>query len=550
MAKKKEILDVQGKRVEVSNLEKVMFPKSGFTKGQVIDYYIRVSAYLLPHLKNRPLTMKRFPNGVEAGHFYEKDAPSHTPAWVKTFAVPRKNSTAVIRYVMINDLPALVWSANLANLEIHTFLAKAPAIQKPNFVVFDLDPGPPADVLTCAQVALWLKEMLDQLKLRSCVKVSGSKGIQIYVPLNTATNYEQTGEFAHSVAQRLEQICPESVVSTMSKSLRKGKVFIDWSQNSDFKTTVCVYSLRAKREVPYISMPLRWNELMKALQAQDPDSLYFEPEVALERVEAVGDLFDPILKTKQKLPRNYLKLLERIHSVSKEVGGTRTKSSKIAGMSPGMKATGRESKFRKPKKDENSDLLRTYQRKRDFKQTKEPSGGNSGESKAGDSPLFVIQKHQASRLHYDFRIEMQGVLRSWAVPKGPPTGKGERRLAMHVEDHPMDYARFEGTIPSGNYGAGTVMVWDIGTYEVESDHPVRAYHAGKIKMKLKGKKLKGEWTLVRAGKDKYGKESWFLIKTGDAVPAITSRKDDQSALTSRTMKQIAAARDAEWISNR
>jgi bifunctional non-homologous end joining protein LigD len=222
----------------------------------------------------------------------------------------------------------------------------------------------------------------------------------------------------------------------------------------------------------------------------------------------------------------------------------------LAGSSSSHKATERESKYKKEKGDGPSGLLKPYSAKRDFKQTSEPSGSAKSKIQEGAKKLFVIQKHEASRLHYDFRLEMQGVLRSWAVPKGPPTKKGERRLAMHVEDHPMDYARFEGTIPSGNYGAGTVMVWDIGTYEVENSHAVKAYHAGKITMTLKGKKLKGEWTLVRAGKDKYGKESWFLIKTGDAAPEITSRKDDQSALTSRTMKQIARAGDAEWISNR
>jgi bifunctional non-homologous end joining protein LigD len=550
MAKKKEELQVEGRTVEVSNLDKVMFPKSGFTKGQVIDYYIRVSPVLLPHLKNRPLTMKRFPNGVESGHFYEKDAPAHTPQWVRTFEIPRKSDHANIRYVVINDLPSLVWSANLANLEMHTFLARVPAIKKPNFVVFDLDPGLPADVLSCAQVAIWLREILDTLKLKCFVKVSGSKGIQLYIPLNTATNYQTTGKFAHSLAVKLEQIHPDLVVSSMSKSLRKGKVFIDWSQNSDFKTTVCVYSLRAQREIPYVSMPVSWEELEQALRQQETDLLFFDTETALKRIEKEGDLFAPVLSMKQKIPKTFAKMLQNIESVSAPASRKKSaKASRVAGISSTRKTTERESRHRKEENDP-SRLLKPYNAKRDFKQTSEPSGASKSKTSQGKEKLFVIQKHQASQLHYDFRLEMQGVLRSWAVPKGPPTKKGERRLAMHVEDHPMDYARFEGTIPRGNYGAGTVMVWDIGTYEVESDHPVRSYHAGKIKMTLKGKKLKGEWTLVRAGKDKYGKESWFLIKTGNGAPAISSKKDDQSALTSRTMKQIGDARDAEWISNR
>jgi bifunctional non-homologous end joining protein LigD len=280
MATKKEKLEIEGRTVEVSNLDKVMFPQTGFTKGQVIDYYIRISPHLLPHLKDRPITMKRFPNGVEAPHFYEKDAPRHTPDWVKTFDVPRKNSKATIKYVVINDLATLVWSANLANLEMHTFLARIPNIQRPTFVVFDLDPGPPADVLTCAQVAVWVREVLDEMKLFCCVKVSGSKGIQLYIPLNTETNYDITSTFSLAVAERLEELRPDLVVSKMTKSLRNGKVFIDWSQNADFKTTVCVYSLRAKRKAPYISAPLEWQELEKALRNQSADSLYFDPESA------------------------------------------------------------------------------------------------------------------------------------------------------------------------------------------------------------------------------------------------------------------------------
>jgi bifunctional non-homologous end joining protein LigD len=549
MAKKKETLTVEGQEVEVSNLDKVMFPKTGFTKGQVIDYYIRISPLLLPHLKDRTITMKRFPNGVDASHFYEKDAPSHTPSWVKTFDVPRKNSKATIRYVVINNLATLVWSANLANLEMHTFLAKIPNIQKPTFIVFDLDPGPPAGILDCAQVALWLREILDHLKLQCDVKVSGSKGIQLYIPINTDIDYGTTGEFARVIAEKLEQLRPKTVVSNMSKALRHGKVFIDWSQNSDFKTTVCVYSLRAKREAPYISMPVKFQELEKALQTGNEESLFFEPEEALERVETVGDLFARGVTKKQKIPRNYSRKLDSIDSISDPLRKTRKiKDAKVATLASSSKATERESKYRKDKPDKKNSLLQKYKAKRDFARTAEPAGKVAKQK--GEEHLFVIQKHQASHLHYDFRLEMQGVLRSWAVPKGVPTQKGERRLAMHVEDHPMDYARFEGTIPPGNYGAGTVMVWDIGTYEGLGDHPVRAYHAGKINMLLKGKKLKGQWTLVRAGKDKYGKESWFLLKTEKSVRAIGPRKEDSSALSGRSMKQIETAKDAEWISNR
>jgi bifunctional non-homologous end joining protein LigD len=537
MAKKKNVLEIDGRSLEVSNLEKVMYPQTGFTKGEVIDYYIRISHVLLPHLKDRPLTMKRYPDGIHGMHFYEKDAPKHTPEWVKLFKVPRKvekKGEKDIDFILVNDLPALVWTANLANLEMHVFLSKVPDYQQPTAVVFDLDPGPPADVMSCAQVALWLKEILDHFKLKSFAKSSGSKGIQLYVPLNTKTDYDSTSAFAKAIAIALEDQHPDRVISRMAKAERKGKVFIDWSQNSDFKTTVCVYSLRAKQDVPYVSVPMEWKEIEAALDNKDNSAFYLEPEAALKKVEEKGDLFEPVLTLKQKLPdTGAAELLE----VASKTTAHASKPKPAA----------------KPKKRgvaKGDTSIEAYNKKRDFSQTKEPPGKTK--TAAGKAPLFVIQKHQASRLHYDFRLEMQGVLRSWAVPKGPPTERMERRLAMHVEDHPMDYARFEGTIPEGNYGAGTVMVWDIGTYTVAEGNPAQAYYSGKIPLILNGKKLKGEWTLVRAWKkeDQGGKQSWLLLKTGDGVPPISAKKDDQSALTGRTMKQIAKDNDAQWISNR
>ncbi len=297
-ARVKHVLDVGGRKVPVTNLEKVLFP-SGFKKGQVIDYYIRVADYLLPHASQRPITLKRFPDGLRGPHFYEKDAPSYTPAWVSTFAVPRRSGESNIHYVLINDLASLVWSANTANLEIHPFLARVPDIGRPTFVVFDLDPGEGVDILGCTEVAYLLKDALERMKLQCWAKVSGSKGIQVYVPLNTPVTYAETQPFARALAQSLERAHPDRVISDMSKSVRHGKVFIDWSQNSDFKTTVCVYSLRAKSDTPFISMPVTWEELRRAKKAS---ALYFEVEPALRRLSKAGDLFAPVLKLKQKLP--------------------------------------------------------------------------------------------------------------------------------------------------------------------------------------------------------------------------------------------------------
>ena len=223
MAPKTE-LQIDGRALMVSNLDKVLFP-DGFTKGQVIDYYIRISPVLLPHLKDRPLTMIRFPDGVKAMHFYEKDAPKHTPDWIKRAPVERRGGGKPIHYLLINDLPSLVWSANLANLEMHTLLARAPRIDQPTMVVFDLDPGPPATAIECCQVAFWLKEIFDGLKLKSFAKFSGSKGIQVYVPLNTSVTYEKTSSFAKNIADFLHESHPEAVVSEMAKKVARWKSF-------------------------------------------------------------------------------------------------------------------------------------------------------------------------------------------------------------------------------------------------------------------------------------------------------------------------------------
>lgn len=292
-------LTVGRNRVEVSNLDKVFYPETGFTKGDVIQYYIRVAPVLLPHLKGRPITLKRYPDGVKGFFFYEKRCPPHRPKWIKTMNVPRDKG-GEINYCMLDGLPALVWAANLADLELHTFLHRMPHIDRPTALAFDLDPGPPADILSCCSVGLRLKKLFDRLGLESFPKTSGSKGLQVYVPLNTAVTYDQTKAFALAVAEALQRKSPEAVVSKMLKSLRKGKVLVDWSQNDDHKTTVTVYSLRAK-DRPTVSTPVTWKEVESALKQRQPERLSFETEAVLKRVETLGDLFAPVLTLRQKL---------------------------------------------------------------------------------------------------------------------------------------------------------------------------------------------------------------------------------------------------------
>ncbi|MGH2967595.1 MAG: non-homologous end-joining DNA ligase, partial [Solirubrobacteraceae bacterium] len=235
-------VEVEGRTLSLSNLDKVLYPRAGFTKGHVIDYYTRVAPAVLCHLRGRPLTLKRYPNGVEAQYFYEKQCPSHRPDWVRTAAIPIRSNGRVIDFCLADDLPTLVWLANLADLELHTSLARAGDVKAPTILAFDLDPGEPATVVECAQVALELREVFDHFGLAAFPKTSGSKGMQIYVPLNTPTTYERTKPFALAIAQLLERRRPELVVSDMKKSLRRGKVFVDWSQNDEHKTTVCASS--------------------------------------------------------------------------------------------------------------------------------------------------------------------------------------------------------------------------------------------------------------------------------------------------------------------
>ena len=302
MSGKKTEIEVAGRKLLVSNLEKVLYPEEGFTKGQVIDYYIRIAPALLPHLKKRPITMKRYPDGVDGFFFYEKQCPPHRPEWVKTARVTASREEGYIDYCVIDDLPALVWAANLADLELHPFLHRAPALGRPTVLAFDLDPGPPADIALCCKVGLWLKELFDSFGLESFPKTSGSKGLQIFVPLNTPVTYGKTKAFARAVAERLEEEHPKEVVSRMLKSLRPGKVLIDWSQNDEHKTTVNVYSLRAKAR-PTVSTPVTWDEVEGASKGKKTGRLVFEFDAVLRRVESQGDLFSPVLTLKQKLPK-------------------------------------------------------------------------------------------------------------------------------------------------------------------------------------------------------------------------------------------------------
>jgi bifunctional non-homologous end joining protein LigD len=348
--------------------------------------------------------------------------------------------------------------------------------------------------------------LLGDFGLESLAKVSGSKGIQVYVPLNSSIIYGLTQSFAKAVAELLEQRNPRLIVSRMPKVFRAKKVFIDWSQNAIFKTTVGVYSLRAKSHKPYVSVPVGWDELRLAFEQSSADNLYFEPARTLKRVEQLGDLFAPLLSKVQTLPGEVLKYFKK----------TTTKT---------------------------TDKLEAYVDKRNSR-TSERKPDRLSRSSQGGRRRFVIQKHAANQIHYDFRLEMHGVLKSWAVPKGPPPFKQEeKRLAIIAEDRPIEYLDFEGVIPRRQYGSGTVMVWDIGSYELIEGN----YYKGFLRIHLEGSKLKGEWCLQRSAGEK--REKWEIEKTNGSMRAISRIRDDQSALSSRSMGEIRDAGDSPWGSN-
>jgi bifunctional non-homologous end joining protein LigD len=502
----------QSTEVNFSNLDKVFFPATKFTKGDLIRYYIEIAPMLLPHFRRRPVTLIRMPNGVRGERFYEKNAPGHTPDWVPTTRVP-KTEGGEINYITIDDARTLAWCANNGAVELHPFLHRADDIRRPTHIAFDLDPGEGADLLTCIEVGEWVREVLATLHLEAFPKVTGSKGLQLYVPLNTAVTYDTVTPFAEAIAELLEREHPDLVVSDMSKALRVNKVFIDWSQNHEKKTTVGAYSVRGKRDAPFISMPVSWAELRRAAKAGKVDALFFSPADALKRVKKLGDLFAPVLKKKQKLPKAFVAAAPRLQS-------------RRSARAPAA--------------------LRRYAEKRDFGRTAEPAPAVPTRSRQGSRRRFVIQKHAASHLHYDFRLEMDDVLKSWAVPKGLSTEVGVKRSAFQTEDHPLEYFTFEGTIPAGQYGGGTVMVWDVGTYDIIGGN----YWKGDLKLWLSGKKLKGEWHIFRIKSENPDKPVWLIAKAGESAKPVSARDEDRSVVTRRTMAQIAKDRDAEWQSNR
>jgi bifunctional non-homologous end joining protein LigD len=296
-------VEVDGRELKLTNLDKAMYPKAGFTKGEMVDYYAKAAPALIPHLSGRAVTLRRFPEGSEDldAAFFEKRCPKHRPKWVKTARVEAGPNAGKIDFCVCDGLPTLIWMAQLATIELHPSLSLTRAPKRPTVLAFDLDPGPPADVVDCCRVGLRLRDLFAHFGVESFAKTSGSKGLQVYVPLNGRVSYDVTKPFAKAIAQLLEKQTPDLVVSKMKKVERKGKVFVDWSQNHQRKTTISAYSLRA-RERPTVSTPVTWDEVAQAADSGSGDSLVFEAGDVLRRIDEHGDLFAPVLELEQELP--------------------------------------------------------------------------------------------------------------------------------------------------------------------------------------------------------------------------------------------------------
>lgn len=423
-----QIVEVGGHRIKLTNLDKVLYPETGTTKAEVLDYYSRVAEFLIPHARDRAATRKRWVNGVEGAVFFEKQLPSHAPSWIKHRDI--EHSDGPKTYPLVNDLPTLVWLAQMAALELHVpqwRFGRNGAKKNPDRLVLDLDPGEGAGLPECVEVAKLVRSILKGMGLDPMPVTSGSKGIHLYAALDGQQTSEEIAAVAHELARILEADHPDLVVSDMKKALRGGRVLLDWSQNNGAKTTIVPYSLRG-RSRPTVAAPRTWKELDSPVLAQ------------LE--------FDEVLR--------------RI-----------TKGDPLADLAAGHI-------------DEH---LGTYRSMRDASKTPEPMGAKKGRGsgRKDRAPSFVIQEHHTpGRVHFDFRLEKDGVLVSWAVPKNVPIDPGQNHLAVHTEDHPLEYGSFEGTIPRGEYGAGSVEIWDAGTYEEEKfsdDEVIVILHGTRLEAK-------------------------------------------------------------------
>ncbi|WP_210508773.1 ATP-dependent DNA ligase [Naasia sp. SYSU D00057] len=500
---------VDGRRLRLTNLDKVLYPETGTTKAEVLDYYARVADVLIPHTRDRALTRKRWVNGVGTEEkpgevFFQKNLDDGAPDWVPRRIQHHKSHT--IEYPLLNDRATLAWVAQVSSLELHVPQWKfdsTGATLNPDRLVLDLDPGPGVGLPECAEIARRIRPILRGVGLEPFPVTSGSKGIHLYAHLDGTRSSEEISAFAHELARALEADDPDLVVSDMKKSLRLGKVLVDWSQNSAAKTTIAPYSLRGRAQ-PTAAAPRTWAEL------DDPGLAHLGFREVLERVARDGDLLAALDPARVLEP------------------------------TPERMATFEST-------PEARDRLATYRSMRDASKTPEPVPADPAVPSDGRS--FVIQEHHARRLHYDFRLENEGVLVSWAVPKGVPETPAENHLAVHTEDHPLEYGTFEGRIPAGEYGAGEVTIWDAGTYDLEKwrdDEVIVTLHGrpdgplgGPVRVALLRTGRGGDeknWLMHRM-KPEHGPRSASPAAPAAARPVTTTRRSPAADVVSAALER-------------
>ena len=443
-------VEAAGRRVRLSNLPKVFWPDEGYTKGDLLAYYWNAAPHLLPYLEGRPLTLKRMPNGIAGDHFYEKNAPAHTPDWVPRCLVEDDESGKRIDYLSVADEASLLFVANLGAIEFHPLHSRCDAPGLPDYLFFDLDPFPPITFEEVRAVALHVRAALDALGLTSHPKTSGATGMQIYVGIERGPSYEQARELVGRIGRMILKADPERVTMEWDVSKRSGKVFIDHNMNRRGANIAAVYSVRPEPGAT-VSMPVSWDEVEAGVEPGD-----FTIANAHARIPEADALFRPVLD-------------------------------EPADLRPALEAVGVPAQVEAP----TEGRLAKYGSMRDFTKTSEPPPAPV----PGNDDTFVIQKHDATRLHYDLRLERGGAMVSWAVPRGLPIVTNERRLAVHTEDHPISYNEFEGWIPEGEYGAGEVRIFDRGTYETLE------WTDDKVSFRLHGSRHRGEYHLVKTDRD-------------------------------------------------
>jgi bifunctional non-homologous end joining protein LigD len=470
--------ELDGHEVRLSNLDKPYWPDDGYSKGDLLTAYYNLAPLIVPHLRERPLTLLRMPDGIDGPEFYEKQAPSHTPDWVPRAHVPTSGSKrGAIDFLMANDTASLLFVANLGCIEMHPLHSRVDSVDRPDYAFFDLDPFEPITFETVRRVARMVKVALDKLGLPSYPKTSGATGIQVYVPLDGSHSYAEARAFVERVCRIIHKTWPEGTTMEWEIAKRSGKVFLDYTMVSEGKNISAVYSVRAKPKAP-VSTPLRWEELDEDIEPGD-----FTIATVWDRYEHAGDLFAPVLAGGSKKGVNLSAAMDAL-------GIDRSRLESVSDAAPPPE-----------------EPLKEYKRKRDFEVTAEPAGA-LGTSEV-ERPSFMIHKHHARRLHYDLRLSRGGVLVSFAIPNGIPTEPGVRRLAVHVEDHPIEYATFEGQIPRGEYGAGEVRIFDEGTYE-----PLE-WTDKKITLRLNGARLQGEYHLVQTAQGGDAK-NWLIFRSSRA----------------------------------